>query len=227
MNRLLTIQHQHPNLDRCGFGSPYRKSLRPFDTSDVPAFEASLELLGTLKPTKTFSGAANSYGLKHRVEDIHQTPTGGYLYCSNGVMIAAIIHLGLEWKPNSLERDDPNIEVKVSSREVRARVENHRKASAEMTADHSPLRQGEINFLTMARMCDAPVPSNATRVVFNYSNGGVDVVSRLTPHILDYTPLFSMRKARSWVHMLRPALEQMAQQSPDASHARNFMRLAR
>lgn len=117
---LKTIETNYPTLDRGGFGANYREIEHPFDAGDVRSFDASLELLGTLKPTKTWANCANSYGLKHRVEDIHQT--GNYLYCANGVMIAAVIHAGLKWRICSHERGDPNIDVKVSSNEVRKPV---------------------------------------------------------------------------------------------------------
>lgn len=57
-----------------------------------------------LNQTATFK-SPNSYGLKHLVENHSKT------YISNGALIAAVIFLGIPYKPHT---DPPNISVGVS-----------------------------------------------------------------------------------------------------------------
>jgi hypothetical protein len=66
------------------------------------AFLRSLALLGRVKETKTVRSGAGSYKLKHLAENYTCTyPEGGKLgpdYVSNGILIAAALHIGFKYK---------------------------------------------------------------------------------------------------------------------------------
>jgi hypothetical protein len=74
-----------------------------------------------LRPQRTFNQRRSSYALKHVAEaDMEH-------YCTNGLLIAAMIHCGYAWRPVEAT---PNAAFKVSEgsvREVLRRVNERRK----------------------------------------------------------------------------------------------------
>jgi hypothetical protein len=116
------VLHAMPRLHigGIGFGRPQRNAdgsrQRPqqqyaefqehrkecFGKYSAEAFLRSMALLARVKETKTIRSGAGSYRLKHIAENyVCNYPEGGKLgpaYVSNGMLIAAAVHLGFNYK---------------------------------------------------------------------------------------------------------------------------------
>jgi hypothetical protein len=104
------LAETYPTLDQNGFGMAERMWRErnsnfkpdPFTDHEESAFWTSVEYLRTLTRTKIYTKYAPlSYGLKHDAENYSRRKypqQNGYV--SNGTLIAALIFLGIPFKPS-------------------------------------------------------------------------------------------------------------------------------
>jgi hypothetical protein len=116
------VMRDHPRLSANGFGfttfappEEYERRLRESREAMLSEayclqFERARAWLQQCAHTKTFNRKITSYGLKHLVEywmkAVH--PRDNY-YASNGIFIAAAIHLGFKFRRTDNRADNPNV----------------------------------------------------------------------------------------------------------------------
>ncbi|MCH8863535.1 MAG: hypothetical protein IID51_13665 [Proteobacteria bacterium] len=117
---------QEPNLTRSGFAykdKPGRTQAdinaeierdrkQPIGFFAVEEFMRACEFLSQKEKRTTINKDSNSYGLKHEAERFHKKNGASNPYVSNGMFIAAAIHLGFK-----IKKVGPNAYLNISSRE--------------------------------------------------------------------------------------------------------------
>jgi hypothetical protein len=96
------VLKNEPNLTKAGFKDDLsselfikeRKSM--LDEESVDEFLRAVSFLACVNKTKAIGKRQNSYSLKHEAEK-NRSREFGNPYVSNGMMIAAAIHLGFEY----------------------------------------------------------------------------------------------------------------------------------
>lgn len=84
-----------------------------FAHSGYREFTLCCEWLQSCTTRKTINDSISSYRLKHMVEAWAEKTGRDDCYVSNGVFIAAAIHMGFDWKPDF---DSPNVRFNISGK---------------------------------------------------------------------------------------------------------------
>lgn len=126
------VMRAHPELTHFGFGvfDPDRKTsaqvreemltnrARMLESRSIEEFRCAVDFLAQVPRRKTLNRGTTSYGLKHEAEHFHRE-RGAAEYISNGMFIAAAIHLGF-----MVQRIGPNAWLNVASGTKRVKALN-------------------------------------------------------------------------------------------------------
>ncbi len=116
------VMAREANLTYFGFGvydrmqSPEQREVQFRENSErmlsacaIQEFMRACEFLSQFEMRETINDALSSYGLKHRAERFHRERHGESCYVSNGMLIAAAVHLGFK-----IQSTGPNAYLNIS-----------------------------------------------------------------------------------------------------------------